>query len=353
MIAAARKLIAAGGRNRGARVSVQVVVSVALLYLLVRAAPQHSLAAAWHAVGWQTLLLTCGCYVLATLTSTRRWQLLLRHHGIDENLLRLTEIYFIGLFCSLFLPTSAGGDAYRVFEVSRRSRQAARALLATLQDRLLGLGGMMLIGFCAALWHRDLLPGNVVVAVLCVYGLGIIAVMAVLHCGPVLRLSMNVLARSRLQIAARLHALLEPLRDAGPPPAWCMLRVVGLALSTFFFSVAMYALVGEAVGASCGWPALCLIVSLVAVVRMLPISLGGLGVGEETFVVLIGLFGIEADKAAPIALVVLGVGVAMSLAGGLLLLRRMVFLAAPKEEAGPVILPLPTAACVQGERSAA
>jgi uncharacterized membrane protein YbhN (UPF0104 family) len=352
MIAAARKLIAVGSRNRRARVAVQVLVSVALLYLLVRAAPQHSLAAAWQAVGWQALLLTAGCYLLATITSTRRWQLLLRHHGIEENLLRLTEIYFIGLFCSLFLPTAAGGDAYRVFEVSRRSASTTRALLATLQDRLLGLGGMMLVGFGAALWYCQLLPGNVLYAVLGVYGLGLAAVTSVFHCGPVLRLGMNVLARSRLPLAARLHALLGPLRDAGPPPAWCMLRVVGLALATFVFSVAMYAVVGAAVGASCDWLALGLIVSLVAVVRMLPISLGGLGVGEEAFVVLIGLFGVDADQAAPLALVVLGVGVAMSMAGGLLLARRMIFLAVP-EDAEAVILPLPKVASGKGERRAA
>jgi uncharacterized protein (TIRG00374 family) len=355
MIATARKLIAQGSRSRPARVIVQCLVSLVLLGLLLRAAPQDSLAAAWQAVGWQTLILACGCYVLASLTSVRRWQILLRGQGVNENMLRLTEIYVIGLFCSLFLPTSAGGDAYRVFEVARRGGPTARVLLATLQDRLVGLGGMMLLGLLGLLWYGDLLPPKLFLTVLVVYGLGVPGVVALLNLGPLLRLGTRPVARlRRTQLGARLLAVVNPFCETPRLSAWRSLRVISLAVMTFLFAVAMYAVVCQACGASCGFLALCLIVSLVAVARMLPISLGGLGVGEEAFVVLMALFGIGADKAAPIALVILGVSVSMSLLGGLLLVRRMLFVASAQADAAPpALLPFPTPVRAQGGARAA
>jgi glycosyltransferase 2 family protein len=355
MIATARKLIALGARNRRARVIVQAAVSLALLGLLLHAAPQDSLAAAWQAVGLDTLLLASGFYLLASLSSVRRWQILLRSQGVSENMLRLTEIYFIGLFCSLFLPTSAGGDAYRVFEVARRQGPTARVLLATLQDRLLGLGGMMLLGLIALVTYRALVPPNLFLTVLVVYGLSILGVMALLNLGPLLRRTSNLMAGlEQTASGARLFAVLDPLRQAPPLSAWRTLRVVMLALATFVSAVFMYAVVCEALGASCSFLALCLIVSLVAVARMLPISLGGLGVGEEAFVMLTGLFGIASDKATPIALVILGVGVAMSLLGGLLLARRMLFVPAAKGDAAvPTSLAFPVVVREQGGARAA
>jgi glycosyltransferase 2 family protein len=355
MIATARKLIALGSRNRSARVLVQALVSLALLGLLLHAAPQDSLAAAWEAVGWHTLLLACGFYMLASIISVRRWQILLRGQGVNENMLRLTEIYFIGLFCSLFLPTSAGGDAYRIFEVARRQGPTARVLLATLQDRLLGLGGMMLLGLIAVACYSALLPPNLLITVLVVYGLGILGVVALLNLGPLLRRSTNLMAGFEPTAGGgRLLAVLTPLRQAPPLNAWRTLRVVSLALATFVCAVFMYAVVGEALGASCSFLALCLIVSLVAVARMLPISLGGLGVGEEAFVMLTGLFGIASDKATPIALVILGVGVAMSLLGGLLLVRRMLFVPTAKQDvAEPTIVMFPAVVHERGGARAA
>jgi uncharacterized membrane protein YbhN (UPF0104 family) len=353
MISTARKLITLVGQNRRARILIQAVVSLLLLLLLVRTAPQDSLAAAWQATSFQTLLAASVLFILAAILSARRWQILLRGQGVNENLLRLTEIYFIGLFCSLFLPTSAGGDAYRVFEVSRRGRMA-RVLLATLQDRLLGLGGTMLLGLMAALCLAERLPGELLVTVLAVYGLGA-GVACLLHCGPWLRLGINLVpGLEHSKVGARILAMLQPLREAPPLNAWRTLRVISLALATFVCAVAMYAVVGAALGAPCSFLALCLIVSLVAVARLLPISLGGLGVGEETFVLLTGLFGIAADKAAPIALVILGVSVAMSLVGGGLLLRRTFFgaSAAPAAPA-PATLPFPTALREQGGARAA
>jgi hypothetical protein len=55
---------------------------------------------------------------------------------------------------------------------------------------------------------------------------------------------------------------------------------------------------------------------------MLPISLGGTGIGEGAFVYCAGLFGITSGKSVPVALVILAVSTTMSLLGGVLLLRR-------------------------------
>jgi glycosyltransferase 2 family protein len=358
MIATARKLFTVASRNRRARVALQALVSLALIVLLLKAVPGDKLAAAWHAVGFQTLLLACACFVLASATSIRRWQIMLRSQGIAENALGLAEVYFIGLFCSLFLPTAAGGDAYRIYEVARRGYSPVRVLLATMQDRLLGLGGTMLLGLIAACYYREVLPANLFLTVLTTYSLGILGVFVLLHQGRVVRLGQWLLGRLPVprfvtsvrenKTVARSIAFLRPLQEAPPLNLWRTLRVFSLALATFLCAVSMYAVVCHALDVSCDFLALCLVVSLVGLVRMLPISLGGLGLGEEAFVLLAGLFGMAHEKAVLVALAILAVNTIMSLLGGLPLMLRMFLgmqaVAAPQiaaELEPPSVLALP------------
>jgi uncharacterized membrane protein YbhN (UPF0104 family) len=84
----------------------------------------------------------------------------------------------------------------------------------------------------------------------------------------------------------------------------------------------VYSLVWFLLGASIHLPAtiLCYLVCvpLVALTAMLPISIGGLGVRENSFVILMGRFGTPEASAAAVALFFLGVTVFYALVGALL-----------------------------------
>src|SRR5205823_8992455 len=232
------------------RLIVQTVVSVALIAFLVHLGRHEHLLAAWAHIGPGGLLLAGGCFAVAAVLSARRWQLFLRYQSIREPLARLTELYCIGLFCSLFLPTAAGGDAYRVFEVSRRGWPTARVLLATLQERLLGLGATMLVGFAAALWFQALLPGDLLLTVLALFAAGVLGVTAVLYLGALLNKARRRFATSLRPglrgPEARVAAFLGPLCDAPILSLRQLPRVLALALGTFAAAVAMYAGVCDA-----------------------------------------------------------------------------------------------------------
>jgi len=312
----------------------KLTIALALIVYLATLANHDDVAAAWNHVGPQTLLLACGCYVCATVLSAHRWQLLLRYQGMKQSLPRLVETYFIGLFCGLFLPTAAGGDAFRVYDVSRRAGPAAKVLLATLQDRLVGLGAAMLLGLIGAVCFYRVIPEQMLTIVVVIYSLGLLAVAATLYQRPIMWLMRHwklawLLPRvgerfTKWKAVERAKQFLQPLSNVKVLRLTRITRVWALALTTFCFSVAMHAVVCNALGASCELLALAVVASLVSVARMVPLTPNGTGVGEGAFVFVIGLFGVAAEQAAPAALALLGVQTVMSLAGGLLLLRRTI-----------------------------
>src|SRR5262245_23144472 len=219
------------------RVAAQAAGSGGLLGVLGRFACRDDLGTAFHHITAWPLLAAAGLYALAAVLSALRWQVLLCQVGIDETLSRLSASYFVGLFFSLFLPTSSGGDAVRIYEVARRpGRSALRVVLATLQERLTGLGMTLAVGLTATILFWGLLPPPMRWGIVAVQCAGIAGVAALLYPGPFLYL-LRWVWRSRLvparvrrlaarPLGTRLSSGLRRLSAAPPPPR----STVGLVL---------------------------------------------------------------------------------------------------------------------------
>ena len=82
-----------------------------------------------------------------------------------------------------------------------------------------------------------------------------------------------------------------------------------------------YQVILQSIGIETSVAVLMLIVPMVWIVRLLPISLGGIGLGEGAFVLLAALAGMDRERAFAAALAVLGIQIAWSLIGGLLVVR--------------------------------
>ena len=85
----------------------------------------------------------------------------------------------------------------------------------------------------------------------------------------------------------------------------------------------MYIVVAHALQMPEDWAVFCLVVPAVWVIKMLPISLNGIGVAEGATVFLLGVFAVPRDKALALSLTVLGLQTVVALGGGLVLVVEM------------------------------
>jgi uncharacterized membrane protein YbhN (UPF0104 family) len=319
--------------RRVGRVALQALVSAAVLIALLIAARRGDVLARLRELAPGAVVAAVGMQLAACALNGRRWQVLLGRLGVRERLGTLTALYLVGMFFSLFLPTSAGGDAVRIYQVARRSGRPGAALLATLQERLLGLGTTLLIGLSAMLYYWSALP-----SVLRLWGVvlqiaGVAAVCLLLYPGPLLAAAGWVWGRcqqrptwQRLAARPALTRLRTGLRSlAGVPvlkPSQ-LLHLLALAGTAALLGISTCPVLGQSLGIDVGVTAFCLVIPLVWLVRMLPVSLNGIGVGEGAFVFLVGLFGVPADKGLALALALLGMQTTVGLIGGAVFVLRL------------------------------
>jgi len=218
-----------------------------------------------------------------------RWRIFLKMAGVDIGLQESAGIYFAGLFCNLFLPGGAGGDVVKIGLLAARRHDVARSALSVVMDRLAGSVSMILLGSTLMAWKLPWLTTSPVVAglvhVMTLYllTLGILIILSVvLSSGKIVsRLPAWWPGRTKLVELSGVYfqCAVQWPRTAGA------LGISVVMLASFFMT---YYFSARACGTNPGLGRFLALMPTVDILAGLPISLGGVGVREGVFVLLLG-----------------------------------------------------------------
>jgi len=89
--------------------------------------------------------------ILNYTISSVRWKMLVISGKKDELSLKyMTSLYTIGSFFNNFMPTSIGGDVYKIIKLGNKIDDKPSAAVATFAERFLGIISLILISFVGA-----------------------------------------------------------------------------------------------------------------------------------------------------------------------------------------------------------
>jgi len=257
---------------------------------------------------------------VSLLFSGFRWQVLLKSQGHVLSYRFLCRIIFIGFFFNQGLPSSIGGDIYRVSALGRQISSLTHAFMSVLLERLYGLLVFSLAALAAlfmefprfgqsSLWQACLLTF-----------VGISLALALL-------ISLRFLPlrwRRRITTTPRLY-FLKNFMDALLQTDLRLSYVSQVFLWTFLshsMIIAVFVWFGKVLALPFGWMEALTIVPITTIISSLPISFAGWGVREGIFVYALSYFAISAEAALSLSVLygisqwlVAGIGLGLWLIG--------------------------------------
>jgi uncharacterized protein (TIRG00374 family) len=258
----------------------------------------------------------------APAVSIPRWRAILVCLGQALPTSVIARALYIGAFFNQVLPSSIGGDAWRIWFCTRAGVPLGVAANSVLIERLVGLMAVLL---CFGLTFPILANrvGDDPVRWL-------LWLMLALCLGAVLGLAFVAVAAHKLE---RLR-LVRPLAALGLALATvARSSVVALLLWTGLLgqlvAIVAFFLVGRSVGAPLSLVDCAVTLAPSLLVALVPISLGGWGVREGAFIVLLGFYGVSPEQALVIS-VLFGLALLSAAMPGLVLWFRQTAIA-PKE----------------------
>jgi len=303
-------------RLRDAWPAVRVAISVGMLAVLVTHVHLRSLLPGWRSstVGWlaAAIAVTVGGIVLSAV----RWQRVLFALDMPAPLPALVSHYFAGLFVGNFLPSTVGGDVLRVTRLSAANGNAPDTFASVVLERLTGwivLPVLTLAGLAVNPHLLHLKGAATHVAVLVsVTTLALLAAVLFLASHPAVgrRLADN---EGWLRFIRAVHVGLDRVKR--DPVAAAQVLAAGFVYQLAVVLAAFLA--GRALQLGVGWTTMLAFMPAVAILQVLPITIGGLGVREGAFVLFLdrsGL-GVTFSHAVALGLLIYGINLVASLAG--------------------------------------
>ncbi len=303
----------------------KVVVSIGLIaFLFYKISPAH-LFAQLRNVEPGRLAAATAVFFVSVVLGAYQWHRLLRAGGVDLPFGKTFEVYFVGIFFNNFLPAGVGGDAMKIYDVTKVGHDPHLVLAVTVLDRVIGIAGLCILALVASF----ILLGGPGLENLYLYILIFIGCVA-----PVLALVLNRrLSRAVRRLFCRItfwglggrfdivfrhlggYRKLRPL----------LAQLTALAMAVQFLRVVTHILTGQALGLSftpTNFLQFFVFVPLLGLLMILPISINGLGVREGAGILLFTQIGFTNGQALLMELITYAIMVVVSFLGGFFFFRR-------------------------------
>lgn len=296
-------------------IAAKIAVSVSLLAYLVSIVDINDVLSRFREIVLGYLVVAFFISISMMMMSALKWKIILKSDGLDTPYGTLLQSYYIGNFLGLFLPSSFGGDIYRVYALSSAGKGVGKVTSSVLFDRLTGLAALLSI----ALFGYISLPGaDYDLALITLFLLGVAIFFSLTS-----RRTIEKLSSYSHTLIRHLTALLTSFRSyrINYRHFW---KVVAIAFLFQFLFVVNYRLYTLALSIDIPFSQLLIIIPLVGLTEVLPISINGAGVRDSALVFFFVMIGHTKEEGLAIGLLVLAMRYIGGLVGGSVLVTSIV-----------------------------
>jgi glycosyltransferase 2 family protein len=237
------------------------------------------------------------------LILTSRWQILLAARSLHISFGRLFRVQLAANFFGSFLPSSIGVDGLRIAALCRAGIAPAEVIATTMVDRAtivlasLIFGAAMVFALAGTRISGDLK-----------YLVFSTTLAALVSCSLLFnsRIREWVRLRATPLLSVRIGALVQGVGRAVLAYRHEVRRMTIVSVITLLvlgLRIAFAYVLAKACGADVAVTDLLLVIPIVWVIVMIPITVGGIGLQEISYVTLLSLIGVSAEIAVSISLI--------------------------------------------------
>lgn len=245
-----------------------------------------------------------------------RWCTLLHIVGSELSIFETARFFIIAQFFYLVTPGFVGGEIVRGYYVMKHETNSRLISVSTvITDRVLGLFTLTLLGSLSFLYIYIMFNQGVPSIFTSVGSISLVF-MLVIGCAFLLLSLQSIRPILLKPLPVRWYESVNWTIERYTKAPLFMLKAFSISLVTNILAVALFIFASRIVNVPLSWGEGFLIVPLLIVANSLPISIGGLGVGEAAAFALFTGFGLE--NGASVMLLVRCIMWSFSLLGGLI-----------------------------------
>jgi uncharacterized protein (TIRG00374 family) len=272
---------------------IKILIAITLIYWLISSGKIDFSVTRFLLNPWLAFF-ALGLTFLNLFCASERWRLLLKSQNILNTRLKTFQLSSIGLLFNFVMPGGVGGDVIKVFyAIKDSSDKKIEALNTVLLDRVIGLYTMILFGFASMLLDLKILQTSLKLHSIFLF---LLALTFISSLGLFLLFNQNQKVKETLlkylkflPHHQKFQKLYLNLNLYGKN-----LKVIAQCICLSFFAQLAAILLMVGIGTQLGYQipltTYFIAIPLGFIITAIPISPGGVGVGQAAFLYLFNLF---------------------------------------------------------------
>jgi uncharacterized protein (TIRG00374 family) len=251
------------------------------------------------------LILICLLYLIPQFINTFKWRLLLYHYSFSS----LFQMTILGQYYNLILPGQIVGEGVKAYKLGKSQQDAEQVAASVAVDKITAFIGLLLVGIFGAALSRSQIHYGIVVA-LCLI-VAVFSFSLFFFRFQTIRDFPGIILTRFFESSPRTGRLAGQLRSF--MEAWL---TYSRQTTLIFYSILLgvlfqlvVAVITDFLARQLGivvslidW---CWIMPIATIAVLLPVTIGGIGVREGSFITMLGWLGVSDDKALALSLMCL------------------------------------------------
>jgi len=300
---------------------VRIIISVSLIVFLVKTRFKdiRSALEIIKSVNKPLLILSLSTHIFGIWITAVRWNTLLGTQKVKLGTTTLTLTVLIGFFFNNFLPTSIGGDVFRTYDAAKKANipiETSASIIIV--ERFSGIISAstyaiiaLFLGF-TAIGNRSFIIPVIIFFIICIIIAFFILNPSMLRLNKLIN-RIKFLKKVKEKLANIYFTFLSFKKFK-----WVLVRVLIYSFLLQFAVILNYFLAAKSLGINLNLTAFIFIVPVVTIIAMVPISIGGIGIRENTLVFIMTAIGVGSEQAALCALLIFLMLIFIGIIGGII-----------------------------------
>lgn len=251
---------------------------------------------------------------ISNLLGAFQWSVILNSLGVELSFKKALGFFYTGLFFNNFLLSFVGGDAVRVYDISKFSGKNSHALSTVFLDRFIGLVTISTFALVASLFAVEIIDPSLIYIII---GLVVILIPSIVFILYKKSFAKKFEPSFKKIIPVKYHGLLSDTYNSfnyyrENPGLIIKVFLISLVVQSLRVSVHFFA--ASSIGVDVNILYYFLFIPIITVVLLIPIAPGGVGLRELTAAELFNFVGIK-DEAVVFEMLAFFIAIFCSLPG--------------------------------------
>jgi uncharacterized protein (TIRG00374 family) len=295
---------------------IKIAITIGLFYYLLKDQNITELGNRFLSVDLFLFVLAFIVYFFAIYIFAFRWNKINEMYQVQRPINELSKHHFIAFFFNNFLPSSVGGDFWRVKYLIEITDKKTKSLVIVILERIAGFIATFIIGSASIIVFKDYFGHDFVVESLVLILFSYIIVILIFTKKTYYLLD-KIINKFSFKFKDKMLSSIDMLKVIPNFKKQFLLAIMFSFFSILIYSLSCTLIIYSLQNSIEYWQIL-VIIPMVYIITMIPISINGLGLREGVYISALQFFAISKPDAVAIAFLLTFQQLLLSLIGGVL-----------------------------------